>query len=129
MTAFAQVSPAVLVHLVTAIFALGLGAVVLMRPKGTRVHKAMGRLWVALLTVIALSSFWITEIRPGAFSAIHLLSVLTLVSLVYAIISIRRGRVRAHKTAMLATYVAGLVGAGLGALAPGRFLSRLFFGG
>ena len=47
-------------------------------------------------------------------------------ALALAVWFIRRGNVRAHKGFMIGTFL-GLVGAGLGALAPGRALARLFF--
>jgi len=73
-----------------------------------------------------LSSFWIMELRKGAgWSWIHLLSVLTLVTLGCAIYFIRRGNVRAHQRFMVGTLL-GLAGAGIGALMPGRFLAQLF---
>ena len=128
MSALAGLAPVVQGHLAAALIALILGAVVLAASKGTPVHKAMGRMWVALLVVISLGSFWIREINDGGFSAIHVLSVVTLLSLAYAIYSIRRGRVRSHRLTMIAVYAGGMIGAGLGALAPGRVLSGLLFG-
>jgi uncharacterized membrane protein len=110
------------VHLAAAMLGLLIGAAVLARKKGTASHKALGRVWVGLMLVVALSSFWILEIRDGTgFSVIHLLSAWTLVSLALAVYFIRRGNVRAHKGFMIGTFV-GLAGAGLGALAPGRAL-------
>jgi uncharacterized membrane protein len=109
-------------HLAAALLSLVVGAVLLAREKGTPSHKRLGRLWVALMLVVALSSFWILEIRDGAgFSVIHLLSAWTLVSLAFAVYFIRRGNVRAHKGFMVGTLL-GLAGAGMGALAPGRTL-------
>ena len=114
-------------HLFAAAAALCLGAVVLARRKGTPSHKALGRIWVALMALVALSSFWIFEIRMGAGpSWLHLLSAWTLVALACALYFIRRGRVRAHRGFMIGTFL-GLAGAGLGALAPGRALYRFFF--
>ena len=79
------------------------------------------------MAVVALSSFWIFEIRRGAGpSLIHLLSVSTLISLALAVWFIRRGNVRAHRGFMVGTFV-GLAAAGLGTLAPGRALYRFFF--
>src|SRR5262245_42267426 len=75
------------VHLSAALLALALGALVLVLPKGTRRHKLFGRLWVGLMVLIAVSSFWI------GFSWIHLLSIWTLISLACAIWFIRRGNV------------------------------------
>jgi uncharacterized membrane protein len=112
------------IHLAAAMLALGIGTAVLMRKNGTSSHKLLGRIWVVLMLVVAISSFWIFEIRNGAGpSAIHLLSAWTLLSLALAIWFIRRGNVRAHKGFMIGTFL-GLAGAGLGALAPGRALSN-----
>jgi uncharacterized membrane protein len=93
--------------------------------KGTPLHKALGRAWVGLMLLVALSSFWIFEIRDGAGpSFIHLLSVWTVISLACAIVFIRRGNVRMHKYFMVGTFL-GLLGAGIGALMPGRLLYQL----
>lgn len=117
----------VAMHLAAAVAALALGGVVLARPKGTSLHKALGRSWVVLMSVVALSSFWIFELRRGAGpSWIHALSVWTLISLACALYFIRRSNVRAHRNFMIGTF-AGLAVAGLFALAPGRALYRLFF--
>ena len=104
-------------HFATALLSLVVGAVLLAREKGTTSHKRLGRLWVALILVVALSSFWILEIRDGAgFSVIHLLSAWTLVSLALAVYFVRRGNVRAHKGFMVGTFI-GLAAAGLAAIA------------
>jgi uncharacterized membrane protein len=114
------------IHIAAATLALLGGALVLARRKGTLSHKRLGRAWVGAMTVVALSSFCIFEIRQGSGpSFVHLLSIWTLISLSAAIGFIRRGNVRAHKGFMIGTYL-GLVGAGLGALAPGRALSALY---
>jgi uncharacterized membrane protein len=79
------------------------------------------------MVVVAVSSFWILELRKGAgFSVIHLLSLWTLIALACAIWFIRRGNVRAHKGFMVGVMF-GLVGAGIGAVMPGRFLAQLLF--
>ena len=119
-------TPLIITHAALAGAAVLLGAVMLARTKGTDSHKWIGRAWVALMAAVALSSFWIFEIRRGAGpSLIHLLSVWTLVSLALAVYFIRRGNVRAHRGFMIGTLV-GLVVAGAFALAPGRALYRFF---
>ena len=116
----------IIIHAALAGAAVLLGVVMLARRKGTVSHKWLGRAWVALMAAVALSSFWIFEIRRGAGpSLIHLLSVWTLVSLALAVYFIRRGNVRAHRGFMIGTLV-GLVVAGAFALAPGRALYRFF---
>ena len=126
-TARAPVQPLTILHLALALAALALGSAVLVRRKGTPSHKMLGRIWASLMAAVALSSFWIFEIRHGAGpSFVHLLSVWTLFSLACAIYFIRRGNVRAHKGFMIGTFM-GLAGAGAGALAPGRALYAFFF--
>jgi uncharacterized membrane protein len=113
------------VHLSSALAALVLGPLMLLRAKGTYSHRLLGRAWVALMSVAALSSFWLTGLREG-LSLIHLLSIWTLVAMALAIYFIRKGKVKQHKRFMLGTYL-GLVGAGIGALMPGRTLSFLLW--
>jgi len=114
------------VHLSAAIAALLLGGLVLMRRKGTVSHKLLGRIWVALMVAVAVSSFWLLGLGKGSFSVIHLLSVWVLFALGSAIWFIRRGNVRAHRYFMGGT-LAGLVAAGIGAMVPGRLLSQVLF--
>ena len=115
------------IHLAAVVPAVAIGVTQLFMEKGTRLHKAMGWIWVLAMLVAVVSSFWIMEIRKGAgLSVIHLLSAWVLFTLSAAIWHIRRGNVRAHKGYMVGTMV-GLAGAGLGALAPGRFLSIALF--
>jgi uncharacterized membrane protein len=113
------------VHLAAVLPAVAIGIYQLAARKGTRPHKLLGWLWVLAMAVAAVSSFWIFGMNGGGrFSVIHLLSVFVLFNLVCAIWFIRRGNVRAHRKFMVGTMI-GLVGAGIGALMPGRFLAQL----
>lgn len=123
-TAFAR--PALVLHLGAALASLALGIVIMVSRKGTAPHRAMGRAWVVLMSVAALSSFWLTGLRDG-LSIIHVLSAWTLVAMGLAIYFIRKGNVRSHKRFMIGTFL-GLAGAGIGALMPGRMLFRALFG-
>ena len=111
-------------HLAAALASLALGLAVIFLRKGTPLHKALGRSWAGLMALAAVSSFWIT--RGGSFSWIHLLSVWVLIALGCAVYFIRRGNIAAHRKFMIGTYL-GLIGAGAGALAPGRALHFFFF--
>tara|TARA_B110000037_G_scaffold219310_1_gene284233 strand:- start:1384 stop:1731 length:348 start_codon:yes stop_codon:yes gene_type:complete len=71
--------------------------------------------------------FFITGLRPGQFSAIHLLSILVLVSLARGLWLIRQRRIRAHAIQMQALYLQALLGAGLFTFVPGRMMSRVLF--
>ena len=127
-TALAAAMPAIQIHAGAAIAAFILGTLVLLLKKGTRLHRAMGRIWVVLMAIVALSSFLITEIRMfGPYSLIHLLSVVTLVGLVQAVRAIRRGDVRAHRANMVGLYCGALILAGAFTLAPGRRMHAIVF--
>jgi len=114
------------IHLGTVIPAVPLGAFVLWAPKGTRRHKAAGRVWALLMLVTAIDSFWIRGLT-GGIGPIHIFSVITLYSIPMGIWHIRRGNVAAHQRAMRGVYI-GLIVAGVFAMMPGRFLAHLAFG-
>lgn len=89
----------------------------------------MGRAWVSLMLVVALSSFLIRDERDGAFGPIHILSVVTLISLVSGIRAIhsadRVAGLREHRRTMQGLYAAALLIAGGFTLLPQRLLGRL----
>ena len=64
------------VHAFAAMAAFVLGIVQFSAPKGTLPHRTLGYIWVGLMLMIAVSSFWIQGMRQWhGFSAIHLLSI------------------------------------------------------
>ena len=109
--------------------AFALGLVQLAAPKGTLPHRTIGWIWVTLMTVIAVSSFWIHTIRLiGPFSPIHLLSIFTLVMLPIAVLHAHRHEVLQHRKAMIGIFVGALVIAGLFTFVPGRIMHVVLFG-
>ena len=115
-------------HIATATLAVVVGCVILLMPKGTLRHKMTGRIWVALMAIVAIGSFRLFGIsQNGWFSPIHVLSIFTLCSLAYGIFMIRRGNKIAHIGAMIGCF-SGLVIAGAFTLSPGRLLGVFFFG-
>ena len=116
-------------HAFAAFAALAVGGVQLALPKGTRRHRVMGYVWVALMLVLAVSSFWIHQIRLiGPFSPIHLLSILVLVTVPLAVWYAHNHRVAAHRSTMIRLYLFALVGAGIFTLLPGRVMHAVVFG-
>lgn len=109
-------------HFLAAILAITLGSINLASKKGTFRHRVIGWCWIVVMLAVTLPSFWIRELREGSFSWIHILTVVTLVSMMIAIVSIRRGNVKRHARAMIGTMVGALI-AGAFALMPGRLLS------
>jgi uncharacterized membrane protein len=113
-------------HVATVVPALPLGAAILWRRKGGRVHRILGRIWAGMMMIAAISSFWLQTLS-GGLSFIHIFAVVTLISVPLAIWHIRRGNVQAHLNAMRGVYL-GLVSAGLLAILPGRLLGTAIFG-
>lgn len=121
---------AIQLHAYAALAAFALGVVQLARVKGTTQHRALGYTWVGLMLVVAISSFWIQDMRVwGPWSPIHLLSILVLVMLPAAIYFARVHRVRGHKTTMVGLFTGALIVAGVFTLVPGRIMHRVVFGG
>ena len=119
----------IMVHAMAAMLAVGLGGVQFVLPKGSRLHRWLGYAWVALMVLVAVSSFFIHEIRViGVFSPIHLLSLFVLVTLFTAVSAGRNGRVSQHRKAMVMLYVFGLLLAGAFTFLPGRMTHVMLIG-
>ena len=112
-------------HLASVIPALPLGGYLLMRRKGDRTHRLLGRVWGVLMLVAALSSFALQS--AGHLSVIHLLSALVLVMVPRGVIQAIRHNVAGHRRTMSLTYL-GLSVAGLFTLLPSRMLGSWLFG-
>jgi uncharacterized membrane protein len=124
-----EAAPVIQVHAFAAMAAFALGIVQLSAPKGTLPHRTIGWIWVAFMTVIAASSFWIHGYRIiGPFSPIHFLSIFTLVMLPLAVMHARRHRVVNHRNAMIGIFTGALVIAGLFTFLPGRIMHAVAFG-
>jgi uncharacterized membrane protein len=117
-------------HAFAAMAAFGLGVVQLAAPKGTIPHRTLGYTWVGLMLVVAISSFWIHDIRQfGAYSLIHVLSLYTLAMLPLGLYFARGHNVRGHKRTMLGLFLGALIIAGGFTLVPGRIMHKVVFGG
>ena len=121
---------AVQIHASCAIAAFVIGAIVLWRRKGTRLHRALGRIWVLLMLVVATSAIFINDLRIiGPFSPIHIFVIVTYVGLgkgLWAIIVDHN--VVAHRAAMQSTYLGALLLAGAFTFLPGRRMHAVLFG-
>jgi uncharacterized membrane protein len=104
-------------HAFAASVALPLGAWQLFRPtKGDHQHRLIGRTWVTLMLYVSFTSFWIKELKPGEFSAIHILSVVTIVTVSLGLVAAVRGNIQSHRGNMIGSWL-GLLGAFIGAVA------------
>lgn len=122
-------SPAIQFHAFAAMAAFALGLVQLAAPKGTIPHRAIGWAWVTLMAVVAVTAFFIHEIRLwGPWSPIHLLAIYTLIMLPLAVLHARKHRVVNHRNAMISIFVGALIIAGAFTFLPGRVMHAVAFG-
>src|SRR4030088_285510 len=122
-------APQIPLHAFAAMTAFALGIVQFAAPKGTLPHRTIGWLWVGLMASVAVSSFWIHQIRLiGPWSPIHLLSIFTLIMLPLAVWRSPNQRVADHRRIMILIFSGALVIAGLFTLLPGRIMHTVVFG-
>src|SRR5471032_1971155 len=122
-------APAIPLHAFAAMTAFVLGVVQFAAPKGTLPHRTIGWIWVGLMLAVAISSFWIHQIRlVGPWSPIHLLSIFTLVMLPLGVWRAHRHDVNAHRRTMIGIFTGALVIAGLFTFVPGRIMHSVLFG-
>lgn len=119
------------IHLSTIIPAFMIGTFLLFRRKGTPLHKALGKIYMALMLFSAIVTLFMSaEIGPqlfGHFGFIHLFSALVLVTVPSAYLAARSGNIKRHKRNMIGLYVGGLLIAGSFTFFPGRLLHSWLF--
>jgi uncharacterized membrane protein len=122
-------SPAIQLHAFAAMTAFVLGLVQLAAPKGTLPHRTLGGIWVAIMFVVAISSFFIHQLKVwGPWSPIHLLSIFTLVMLLLGVWRAHNHQVQRHRWIMISLFCGALLIAGLFTLMPGRIMHAVIFG-
>jgi uncharacterized membrane protein len=130
LTPLTQAPLPIQLHAYAALGAFALGAIQIAGVKGTTRHRALGYTWAGLMLIVAVSSFWVHQIRLwGPWSPIHLLSIFTLVMLPLGVWHAHRHAVQRHRYTMLALYAGALVIAGLFTFVPGRIMHKVVFGG
>ena len=116
-------------HAIMAMISIILGGIQLSMKKGGAIHKLLGRIWVGLMLIVAITSFFIHEIRLwGAYSPIHLLSLWTIFILGVGIYYARVGNIKRHKQVMIALYFFALILTGFFTLMPGRVMHQILIG-
>lgn len=125
------------VHAMSAMAGFALGAIQLIAPKGTLPHRAIGVVWIVLLTLVTVSSAFIIDRRApdepfmAHFSWIHIFTILTAVGLVHGVWFLLRGgpQLKFHRGPFIGIFIGGLVIAGFFAFMPGRIMHAVLFGG
>ena len=109
-----DLSPIGWLHTLASLVALGAGAVVLVRPKGTATHRLRGKIYALALVATCLTSFAIY--RQGKFWFPHWFGVAALIvvaaGVAFAHYKRPRGWMHLHLTCMVASYYM-LIGGGV----------------
>jgi len=119
-------SLAITLHLIFVIPALVLGIFMLIQKKGTAKHKLIGWVWVVLMQINALITFFIQ--LNGRFSWIHILSVITIISTSIGIWAIRNNKRYLHMGCMIGPFVGMIIAGVFAAILPGRIVYNFLFG-
>ncbi|MEH6712506.1 MAG: DUF2306 domain-containing protein [Paraglaciecola polaris] len=118
-------------HLVTVIPAFLIGSYLLANQKGTRIHRALGKVYMILMLITALATLFMkAEVGPvliGHFGYVHLFSLLVLYAVPSAYIAVRKGNIAKHKRSMMLLYVGAILIAGGFTFTPGRMMHDWFF--
>ncbi|MGB3807049.1 MAG: DUF2306 domain-containing protein [Erythrobacter sp.] len=118
---------AIVIHVATVVPAIPLGAYLLLSRKGTKAHKLLGRVWVALMVATALSAIFIKV--GGNYSVIHIFVPLTLIASWKLVATARRGDMKGHRKEILSLYLGALTIPGIASMAiPGRLMNVWLLG-
>jgi len=120
-------------HVFTVVPAFFLGTwQIFFSRKGMRMHRALGYVYLTLMTVTAITALFIHQIPAidvvYGFGPIHIFSLVTLFGVVGALRGAWSHNIKLHKRSMLGAYIGGLLIAGSFALLPGRLMHRVIFG-
>lgn len=119
--------PAIIwLHLATIITALALTPVLLFDRRGTARHRLLGWIWAVAMFGTALLSLGIR--LHGHFSLIHILSVVTILTVPMLVMAARRHDVAVHRRIVRSIVTGALLIAGVFTLPFGRMLGQWLFG-
>ena len=118
-------------HLCTVVPAFLIGTYLLLNPKGTRLHRALGKAFMLLmLSTAAIVLFMPARLSLtifGHFGVNHLFVLPVAYFVPSAYLAARRGDIRTHKANILGVYFGAIILAGAFALRPGRLLHSWIF--
>lgn len=123
-----MVPPLIWVHLATILVATALMPVMLLRVRGDRRHRTIGKVWIAAMLATAITSLFIHVSGPGRFSVIHLLSLWTLVQVPLIWWTACHHNVARHRRAVHGMVIGALLVAGFFTFPFHRLLGTWLFG-
>lgn len=81
-------------HFITAMIAMFFGTYILIKPKGTKLHKQIGYLYVAIMVLVCSTSLGVYNIT-GDFGVFHVLAIAGLLTLIIGLLPLLLKRI--HK--------------------------------
>lgn len=115
-------------HLATVLVALALTPVMLLRLRGDRLHRRLGKLWVTAMFLTALVSLFVRTSNPHGFSFVHLISAYVVIAAPLIWWTASTHRVRAHRRHVRGMVTGALLIAGFFTLPFGRLLGTWLLG-
>ena len=117
----------IIIHVASVLPAIPLGGYLLLAPKGTPMHKMLGKVWLILMLVTATSAIFIQS--SGGFSFIHLFVPMTFHAAWKVVATARKGDIAGHKKHLVFTYLTALMIPGIFAFVlPGRLMNVMLLG-
>lgn len=121
------IKPLVWIHLSLISVAVAITPVMLLRPRGTTSHRALGRIWSGAMLSTALVSFGVRGANHGAFSVIHILSLWVVVQVPVLVWTARTHNVVRHRRSVRAMVTGALLIAGSFTFPFNRLLGHWLF--
>ena len=125
--AWPQVPRGVWLHMATIMVALALTPYMLLRPRGTKIHRSLGKVWVVAMTLTAAISLFVRYSNPGHFSFIHILSVFVLIMAPRVWLTARAHNLAGHRGTVRGLVTGALIVAGYFTLLETRLLGHWLF--
>ena len=122
-----RIDAVVWLHLATIFVALVLTPVMLLRPRGDRLHRRLGWAWTAAMLLTAVDSLFIHLTNPGGFSIIHILSAWTIIQVPIIVWSARNHNVKRHRGSVRGMVTGALLIAGFFTFPFNRLLGQWLF--
>ncbi len=123
-----EVPPFVWAHIATILTAVVLTPVMLLRRRGDRLHRRLGRIWAGAMFLTALLTFGIRGLNQGSLSFIHILSAWTLLQVPLIVWYARHHNHRGHRAAVRGMVTGALIIAGAFTFPFDRLLGHWLFG-
>jgi uncharacterized membrane protein len=120
-------------HVLTVVPAFFLGTwQIFFSRKGARHHRAVGYVYLTLMTVTAITALFIHQIPAidivYGFGPVHIFSLVTLFGVVGALRGAWTHNIAMHRSSMLGVYIGGLLIAGTFTFLPGRIMHAIVVG-